>query len=397
MMNTLNRMRYITATLRNSLQHLLAATLMCGLFASCEAIYDDEGDCDVTILAKFRYDRNMKWADAFPSEVTSVNLYAFNTEGILVWCNSESGEALSSDDYVMRLDLRPGDYHLLAWCGLDNPQASSRHFNVPKAVPGKTTLEEMTCRMERVYNEDGASSKNRLMPLFHGTADISVPYADDGETFTYLVPLTKDTNHVRVILQHLNGEPVDVNQFTYKIEEENGFMAHDNSLLPDEMITFRPYHTGMGTASLGIDDYPEKKAAPARYPAPGNLPAASAAPYGNAPAALGDAITADSRASVVAISVAVADLSIPRLVKDRYTFLSIYTRNNRLVARVPLTHFALLLKDGYDHEMTDQEYLDREDDYNLTFFLDEDDYWLSTSVIINSWKLVFNDIDFGDK
>lgn len=350
---------------------MIAAVMAFGLFTSCDSIiYDYESDCDVTILAKFRYDLNMKWADAFPSEVTSVHLYAFDKDNRLVWHRSESGEALQSDDYAMKLDLPAGDYHLLAWCGLDSPGSDTRHFTVPEVTVGTTTPEELTCRMERAYDEAGAYSDCRLLPLFHGVKDISIPATDNGGTYSYTVPLTKNTNHVRVILQHLNGNPVDADLFTFDIVEENGFMAHDNTLLTDEKITYRPYHTGSGTANLGIDDYPQ----------PGER-------------------AAGSRATIESVSVAIADLSIARLVEGRKTYLTIRTadEDRRLVARIPLTDYALLLKDGYEREMTDQEYLDREDEYNLTLFLDEDDYWLSTSIIINSWKLVFNDMDFNSK
>ena len=122
---------------------MIAAVMAFGLFTSCDSIiYDYEGDCDVTILAKFRYDLNMKWADAFPSEVTSVHLYAFDKDNRLVWHRSESGEALQSDDYAMKLDLPAGDYHLLAWCGLDSPGSDTRHFTVPEVTVGAAKREE---------------------------------------------------------------------------------------------------------------------------------------------------------------------------------------------------------------------------------------------------------------
>jgi hypothetical protein len=38
--------------------------------------------------------------------------------------------------------------------------------------------------------------------------------------------------------------------------------------------------------------------------------------------------------------------------------------------------------------MTDQEYLDRQDDFTFTFFLDSDMRWLDASIIINSWTVV---------
>lgn len=357
----------IRALIRNVSAKVCMASVCLLAMSSCDSwLYEEEGDCSVTCRLKFRYDRNMKWADAFPSEVTSVHLYAFNKDGILAWSNSESGSALQSDDYAMTADLPAGDYHLLAWCGLDNPASATRHFTVPEATVGTTTLEEMKCRMERGHDAAGAYSDCRLTPLFHGVQDINIPDTDDGGTFTYTVPLTKDTNHVRIILQHLNGEPVDAGAFNFIIEEDNGLMAHDNALLPDELITYRPYHTGSGTASLDIDDYPQ----------PGDTPVGT-------------------KATIESVSVAIADLSISRLMEGRKTFLSITTADadNRLVARIPLTDYALLLKDGYGREMTDQEYLDREDEYNLTFFLDKDNYWLSSSIIINSWRLVINNMD----
>lgn len=357
----------IRALIKNVSAKVCMASVGLLAMSSCDSwLYDYEGDCDVSVLARFRYDRNMKWADAFPSEVTSVHLYAFDKDDRLVWHHSERGEALQKEDYAMTLDLPAGDYHLLAWGGLGNSGADAHHFTVPEATVGTTTLKELTCRMERGHDAAGAYSDCRLTPLFHGAKDISIPQADNGETITYTVPLTKNTNHVRIILQHLNGNPVDVNQFTFVIEEENGLMAHDNALLPDEKITYRTYHTGSGTANLGIDDYPK----------PGEK-------------------AAGSRAAIESISVAIADLSIARLMKERKTYLTIHTadEDKRLVARIPLTDYALLLKDGYGRKMTDQEYLDREDEYNLTFFLDEDNQWVSSSIIINSWRLVINNTD----
>jgi hypothetical protein len=40
--------------------------------------------------------------------------------------------------------------------------------------------------------------------------------------------------------------------------------------------------------------------------------------------------------------------------------------------------------------MPNQEYLDRQDEYTMTFFLDEDGDWLSASIIVNSWRVVLN-------
>nr|MDE6127330.1 FimB/Mfa2 family fimbrial subunit [Muribaculaceae bacterium] len=59
---------------------------------SCSGfVYDDEGDCRVRYLVKFRYDYNMKFADAFRPEVDEVTLHLIDGNGNVVWSKSESG------------------------------------------------------------------------------------------------------------------------------------------------------------------------------------------------------------------------------------------------------------------------------------------------------------------
>ncbi len=345
----------------------LAVVTFCCAMTSCDnAIYDDEGDCTVTYRLGFRYDRNMKWADAFAHEVKSVHLYAFDKSGVLVWQQSERGEALKADGYAMTLDLPAGDYRLLAWCGLQNDGKRAESFFVPEAYVGETRIEDLQCRLYRRHTADGAYCDEKLYPLYHGMLDVTLPDTDAGGDYSYTMDLTKDTNHVRVILQHLSGEPVNEKDFTFRIEEENGLMDYDNSLLPDEMITYWAHDVKSGTAGLGIDDYPEA----------------------------GKAKSVSSPRGITSVSVAIADLTIARLMEDRKTYLTVEKKDGQTAARIPLTEYALLLKDGYGEEIGDQEYLDRQDEYTLTFFLDEDRSWIGTSIIINSWKVVINKVDF---
>jgi len=351
---------------------LLAATvILCCAMASCDnAIYDNEGDCSVTYRLAFRYDRNMKWADAFSREVKSVHLYAFDKDGTLVWLQSESGEALQADGYAMDLALPAGDYRLVAWCGLENNGQRDESFTVPEVRVGETRIEELQCKLNRRHNASGAYSEDPLYPLFFGMLDVNLPANDDGGSYSYTMDLTKDTNHVRIILQQLSGEPVNEKDFKFRIEEENGLMNYDNSLLPDEMITYWAYDVKSGTAGMGLDDYPEMGKGKAKGVQPSR--------------------------TITSVSVAIADLSIARLMAGRKTYLTVETVDGKTSARIPLTDYALLLKDGYGENMTDQDYLDRQDEYTLTFFLDEDRYWIRTSIIINSWKVVFNNVDLGN-
>jgi hypothetical protein len=71
--------------------------------------------------------------------------------------------------------------------------------------------------------------------------------------------------------------------------------------------------------------------------------------------------------------------------------LTIYNiEDEERVLSIPVADYALLVKGYYNSGMTNQEYLDRQDEYNMTFFLDEDGDWMSASIIVNSWRVVLN-------
>jgi hypothetical protein len=54
-----------------------------------------------------------------------------------------------------------------------------------------------------------------------------------------------------------------------------------------------------------------------------------------------------------------------------------------------------MVKGKANSGMSDQEYLDREDEFVMTFFLDEKGDWVSSHVVINSWHLVLNEGDLN--
>ncbi len=371
--------------LQKHLRRLLAICLVAPLLAACDsAIYDEEGDCDIHYRLRFRFDHNLLFADAVNSQVTSVGVYAFDAEtGLFAWQRLESGEALARSGYEMNLDgVEPGRYRLVAWCGLDNAHIGGKpeSFTLPKLTPGVSTREELRCRLERETDPDGSHhSRGDLWNLFHGfpaddqwneqVVEIIDPESlrADGQTVEYTVRLKKDTNRVRVILQQLSGEDIDAENFSYTIEAENGLMAHDNSLLPETKITYHPHRVGSGIAGVGL---------------PGLL-SRDETPDGIKP-----------------VKVAVADLSIGRLVKDNPVTLTVYAPDGKVSARIPLVDYALLAaegetfyKDGRPYAMGQQEYLDREDSYTLTFFLDRSKDWQAVRLQILSWRIVFNHID----
>ena len=321
---------------------------------SCENILEEEVvDCSVNYRVKFKYDHNMKYADAFANEVRSVTLYAFDMEGKFVYQRTEQGDILGEDGYTMPLEVEAGDYRFVTWAGLEGEES----FSVPVLTQGVSTIDELTCRMNRISKRsDGTAIINEdLKPLWHGevTEHSFTSRAAMNQELT--IPLVKNTNNVRIVLQHLSGSPVDVDKFTFTITDENGLMDYDNSLLEDEKLTYYAWRTDGGVAELNAEG---------------------------------------SRAQT-SIGVAIAELTVGRLVMENNPILTISNDKGEKVLSIPLIDYALLVKGYYNRHMDDQEYLDRQDEFNMTFFLDENDNWFNSYIIINSWKVVLNNTDLS--
>ncbi len=333
---------------QNPVGKLLAVAFFTLALCACDsAIYDGEGNCTVDYRVKFRYDYNMKFADAFAHEVEVVTLYLIDESGKVVWQKTEQGEFLAAPDYSMAVSVPPGKYDILAWAGTTDKGSFT--------IPTTQNVQELGCTLNRQYAEDASAYVGSdLDRLFHGyLADqtFSSEYGD----YTYTIPLVKNTNTVRVVLQQLSGEPVDKDKFSFTITDENGKMAWNNALLPDEQITYHAWRTDAGQAGIG--------------------------PEGN------DA----------AYSAVVAELTVPRLMTTHKPRLTVTHRESgEVVFSIPLIDYALLVKGFYNRDMDNQEYLDRQDEYNMTFFLDEGNRWLDAYIYINSWKVVLQGVDLGD-
>lgn len=333
----------------------LLSVVMLMAAAACEPIYEAEADCAPAYYLEFVYDMNMDYADAFAAKVPSVSVYAFDaaTEE-LAGVFTEQGEALGREGYRMRLDLSPGTYEFVAWCGLAD---HDDHFSVPENV-GR--LEDAGCTLFREYDTGGkAFLAKELSALFHGRIAASLP--DDYLEHTYTVPLVKNTNNINLSLQEISGKALDPDRFDIRLTARNGMMAFDNSLVEDEDIDFCPYVKRWGTAEVE-----------------------------------------GSRAEddVVRHDVIVTEMSTSRLIAGEEPTVTIFDKDaGSVIYTIPLVRWALMLKSQQYHSMGDQEYLDREDEFNVILYMkgenevipDEPDHYLAVGVMINGWRLVIND------
>ena len=350
----------IRALIRNVVAKVCMASVCLLAMSSCDNwLYEEEGDCSVYYRLKFRYDMNLKWADAFANEVTSIHLYAFDKSGVLAWQKAEQIVPGTAENYSMLLDLPAGDYKLLAWCGLQNDGEQDESFSVPEARVGETRMEQLQCALNRQHDESGAYSNEHLYRLFHGVLDVSLPVNDDGGSYEYIMSLIKNTNHIRVILQHLSGVDVNKDDFIFRIDDENGLMAYDNELLEDENINYRPWDVQNVEAGIGMD---------------GNR-------------------------AVSNVKGLVADFTVGRLTEThrKKMILAIDTKDGKKVARIPVMDYALMGKEYYEKEyrypMNERQFLDRLDECVMTLFLDENNNWVSSVIQILSWRVVLSNVD----
>lgn len=309
-------------------------------------IFNGEGDCGVYI--SFKYDYNLKDANAFAKEVNSVALYVFDENDTLIeQITTTDKEALSDDEFEMVLQLDPGKYQLLAWGGLMNEESFDL---LADAEIGKTKIQELQVKMHRDHNENGdAVVEKDLLPLYHGSMEIDVNDVDG--SYRHTMSLMKDTNVVRIMLHEMSGQEIDADHFIFEIKDNNGLYNWDNTLLDDEEITYLPWSQETGRADVE-----------------------------------------ESRA-VTSISVAIAELTIGRMSAEKSPILYIKNRETgEDIVRIPLADYALLIKGKYNQKMSNQEYLDRQDEYSMTFFLDEG-VWLDAYILINSWRVVLSNDD----
>lgn len=341
---------------RYAINAVAAVLLTVGMTSCSNMIYDDEGDCDPHYYLQFVFDRNMFYndqyqigADAFAAQVGSVDVYLFDAEtGDFVARFSDEGERLRERGYRLPVDVKPGEYDIVAWCGLaDNED----HFTIPETVDN---ISDLKCRMARDIDENHITYSDKcLNALFHGRITHSFPNTEGDHYAT--IYLTKDTNYIQLAMQHKSG-PLDEKRFDITLEDANGYLDYDNSLLDDTNIQYRPWYQKGGVVDMGDTTRAE------------------------------DAENEDYGTGFL-----VAELATSRLMADHNPLLVVRDKEaDKVVFSIPLVKYLLMMKSQRYSRMGDQEYLDRESEYEIMVFLEDTEGWLAAEIVINGWHVVDN-------
>jgi hypothetical protein len=196
--------------------------------------------------------------------------------------------------------------------------------------------------------------------LFYGYVEkTDLKHLPAGSVNTVIIPLVKNTNNIRVLLQSINS---DINltpeQFDFAIYDINAQLGWNDEIVNPAPITYDPFNTKQG--SVKLNDGTE------------------------------------------VLTAAVAEFSVGRLfarTTDKTTLVITQKSTGKEVFNVPLVDYFLMVKGHYFRPMSDQEYLDRQDDYSVAVFLEHKEgpqgYYIAARIYINGWQIVLSNPDLS--
>ena len=113
------------------------------MITSCNSFNEHLPEC--RLFVKFKYDYNMLFTDAFHTQVDKVELYVFDKEGLFLFKQMEEGDALSTGNYRMEVELSVGEYQFMAWAGARDS------YDIVSLIPGVSSITELRLQLKRRF------------------------------------------------------------------------------------------------------------------------------------------------------------------------------------------------------------------------------------------------------
>lgn len=330
---------------------LAAAGLLALSLASCDSsfVYEDLRPCIPEYRLRLSYDHNMAFAEQ-NEKVEAAEIYAFDSDGTLAAVVTADKQTLIDNDWTVRMDLeRNKPYDIVVWGGLVS--------NSPFSLDGTRAIvskEDLTCRLSTETDADGNSTSSSQFPaLFHGNMAVTYTVEDGPELAT--LPLKKNTNTVDVAIRKQTGETVEEGYYKVEITDSNGVMDHKNNVSGDK-VKYNP-------ASFTSTELP-------------------------LPDGQGGTQAAVTKAGV-------AQFHVARLMENSDARIKISLAESGIkLIDTKLIDLILAAKASEAPDMNVQEYLDRQDTYNLDFTLRIEENWTVFEIYVNNWVVVINDIEW---
>ena len=328
------------------------------LLASCnDLMHDDLPPCDMGVDLQFKYDYNVQRADMFKDHVGGLSVFVYDEQGNFIArhdaYNDATSQPLKDPNYAMRINLEPGKYRFATFAFQKKyeealSQAGAK-FHIEAPAAGES-IENLHARLDR----NAGKVENQALPLdtlWQGLSNETVEVKDLQITH-HTISLVRDTKQLTIRLHQLN-EPTNINadDFSYQITDANGYINYDNSLLPDEELRYTPYKTW--TTEFKDQD------------------------------------------GKVTERTAIAALMFSRIIlhpvteNDKNAILSIWNKKTgEEVVRINLADCLAQGRGAFENmNYSAQEFLDREYDYKLDFFLKGDQWqYMQLGISILDWS-----------
>ncbi|MBO6169257.1 MAG: FimB/Mfa2 family fimbrial subunit [Bacteroidales bacterium] len=325
-----------------SLFKALAAIELLFVVSSC--VFDDRSCCHLSV--RFSYTYNVKEADAFPSEVKEVELYIFDSDGRFVEKYHESPDKGFPDGYTMTLpSLAGGEYTFVALGRNRKVLSQDGEFEFAPLMPGKSGIEDLTMQLKTTND----ISEKDFASIYDGVAKKTMKSGSQ-----YIdISLNKLTNRLRLLILPYDGSDIlSEDDFDFSITSSAVNFDYKGDMIRPVPTLFLPYYS----SSHSSDIMPEGQTS----------------------------------------SFVLADFQLSRLiVEDKPTLVVSSKDGGKEIARVNLA-WLLSLQGIAEHraEWSSQEYLDRQDAYNITFFIDKGTF-VKSKILINGWVLSLDDVTLG--
>lgn len=285
-------MKPFSSLLKLTVKSLASAALLLSL-GSCSMMEEDRSDCPTGLYVKFKYDYNIQRADMFKDHVGGVSVYVFDEENRFILrkdaANAADGPVtpLRDPDFELHFteqELPAGNYRLLAMAFQKDYEAAlhtaGAKYRRTELTPGDD-IGKLQVRLDRQLQDNGSTGEviHEDTPL--DTLWMTLPGDEHLVTVRKDCPtretigLVRDTKQLNMTLRQTE-DPADMHDSRYdvKITDKNGTLLYDNSTdRQDVPLTYTPWAQWTSFMPTGnvpahterADETPENAMATAHY------------------------------------------------------------------------------------------------------------------------------------
>lgn len=356
------------------IRHLTLMAAM-AMISSCSMMTEDLPECETLVRVSFKYDYNIQRADMFHDHVGMVRLFVIDADNETVvrdvtYSNRDNADILKTDRSryftVTFNDLPLGRNYRFMAVALQRPYDETQQPMTDKFIgtfpAAGEKADKLQMRLSRAENTDAQDRHRVTAPdcgldtlwIGNTTKPIAMPQHNYANTvISDTISMVRDTKYLSLTLRQIDA-PTNIkhDEFRVEITDNNGYLAWNNELLPDDNLLYTP-HAQWTSEVLNSNNEVTERAA--HY----DISFSRLMYYMGANAAK----NASMRIFRNDDNTCVADINLPSILSQGRNAFEV-------------------------HNYSPQEYLDREYDYDLDLFLLENEWqYINLKINIAAWVI----------